>query len=80
MDDITTTLANLRTYKVQLEDAIRALENLARGRSAKTGRGTGQRTLAARQRMAEAQRKRWAEYRKKPSPAVGKSKPQPKTK
>ena len=73
--DIPKVIADLRRYKAELEQAIAALDRLARKRGGQRGRPpkwiaeARQRTkrpfsAATRMRMAAAQRKRWAALRK----------------
>ena len=65
MTDLGAVLAQLREERVKLDRAIAALNGIA-GR--KTGGGRrGKRTLsaAARKRIADAQRKRWAKFKSK---------------
>ncbi len=69
--DILKLIADLRVYRGQLEEAIEALSTLARKRGQLRGRPPGggsekaqKRSPETRRRMAEAQKKRWAAYRK----------------
>jgi hypothetical protein len=75
--NISKVIADLREYKAQLEQAIAALDRLARKRGVKRGRppkwmskaDTEPRTTrkfsaATRMRMAAAQRRRWEADRK----------------
>jgi hypothetical protein len=73
--DILKVIEELRAYRAQIEEAIAALENLARRRGKRRGRppkwlstGTQATTRvmseATRKKMAAAQRKRWAAHRK----------------
>jgi hypothetical protein len=69
--DVVKLLAELRDYKVQVDEAIAALDRLARQRGEKRGRPVGisagpRRKVSeeTRRKMAAAQRKRWAAYRK----------------
>ena len=64
--NIPNVIADLRQYKADLEQAIAALDRLARKRGAKRGRPLKTRKLSAatRMRMAAAQRRRWAARRK----------------
>ena len=69
--DILKVIADLRVYRGQLEEAIEALSALARKRGQIRGRpprsGSDQSTKRSpetRRRMAEAQKKRWAAYRR----------------
>ena len=67
--DVAKVLADLRAYKAQLDEAIAIFDRLAHQRG-KRGRPIGapskRRAVSAeaRQRMAAAQRKRWAAARK----------------
>ncbi len=67
--DVVKVLADLRVYRAQLDEAIAIFDRLARNRG-KRGRPVGVRTVRrlvspeARERMAAAQRKRWAAVRK----------------
>ena len=77
--NIPKVIADLRQYKAQLEQAIAALDRLARKRGAKRGRPpkwmpkaseprTRKFSAATRMRMAAAQRRRWAALRKSKDP------------
>ncbi len=67
--DVVKVLADLRAYKAQLDEAIAVFDRLAHQRG-KRGRPIGvpskRRAVSAeaRERMAAAQRKRWAAARK----------------
>ena len=67
--DVAKVLTDLRAYKVQLDEAIAIFDRLAHQRG-KRGRPIGlpskRRPVSAeaRERMAVAQRKRWAAARK----------------
>lgn len=67
--DVVKVLADLRVYRAQLDEAIAIFDRLAHNRG-KRGRPIGVRPVRrlvspeARQRMAAAQRKRWAAARK----------------
>jgi hypothetical protein len=67
--DVDKVLSDLRVYKAQLDEAIAIFDRLAHQRG-KRGRPIGvastRRPVSAeaRQRMAAAQRKRWAAGRK----------------
>ena len=65
MADLGAVLAQLKQERAKLDVAIKALSGLAGG---KAGRG-GKRRLsaAARKRIADAQRARWAKFKKKNS-------------
>lgn len=73
--DVLKVIAELRAYRAQIDEAIAALESLARrqgkrrGRPPKwlaTDRQVTKRVMSdsTRKKMAAAQRKRWAAYRK----------------
>jgi hypothetical protein len=73
--NIPKVIADLRQYKAQLEQAIAALDRLARKRGGRRGRPpkwmaqasqprTRKFSAATRMRMAAAQRRRWAKQRK----------------
>jgi hypothetical protein len=70
--DVAKVLSDLRVYKAQLDEAIAIFDRLAHQRG-KRGRPLGVRSgrrpvsPEARQRMAAAQRKRWATARKQKS-------------
>ena len=67
--DVAKVLTDLREYKAQLDRAIAIFDRLARQRG-KRGRPIGSASkrrpvsAEARERMAAAQRKRWAAVRK----------------
>jgi len=77
--DVVKVIEDLRAYRAQIEEAIAALEGLARRRGKRRGRPpkwlssrpqARKRVFsdATRKRMAAAQRKRWAARKaKKPS-------------
>jgi hypothetical protein len=77
--DILKMIAELHAERAAIDEALVVLQRLAKGRSGRRGRppawmalvhgnssGEKTRTLSAetRKRMAEAQRRRWAAYRK----------------
>ena len=71
--NIPKVIADLRQYKAQLEQAIAALDRLARKRGkrgrppkwmADAAQPTRKFSAATRMRMAAAQRRRWAALRK----------------
>ena len=64
--DVAKLLEELRAYKERLDEAIVSLERLAQGRGAapKTRSFSPQ----TRKKMAQAQRKRWAQTRKTNNP------------
>ena len=60
--DVFKMIADLKADRAVVEEAIAALERI----SGKRGNPTkGRRSLETRMKMAEAQRKRWAAFRKK---------------
>ena len=76
--NIPKVIADLRQYKAQLEQAIAALDRLARKRGGRRGRPpkwmaqagqprTRKFSAATRMRMAAAQRRRWAQRKSKGS-------------
>jgi hypothetical protein len=78
--DVVKVIEDLRAYRAQIEEAIAALESLARRRGKRRGRppkwlsGTSPRkkrvfSEATRQKMAVAQRKRWKLIRKTEKPS-----------
>ena len=64
MTDLGAVLAQLKKERDKLDRAITALSGVTGG---KTGGRTGKRRLsaAARKRIADAQRARWAKYKAK---------------
>jgi hypothetical protein len=84
--EIVKMIAELRSERAAIEDALIVLERLARSQGKRRGRppawlaladgpkessvGEKKRVLSAdvRKRMAEAQKKRWAAYRKAQTP------------
>jgi truncated hemoglobin YjbI len=67
MTDLSAVLAQLKKEKDQLDQAIRALSVVVGGVSAGKSSGGGKRIMsaAARKRIAEAQRARWAKIKAK---------------
>jgi hypothetical protein len=74
--DVVKVIEDLRDYRAQIEEAIAALETLARRRGKRRGRPpkwlarqpVGTKRVfseATRKKMAAAQRKRWASRRAK---------------
>jgi hypothetical protein len=86
--ELTKMIAELRSERAAIDDAVAVLERLARSQGKRRGRppawlavargagetsdGEKKRTLSVdvRKRMAEAQKKRWAIYRKAKVTAV----------
>ena len=77
---LTAALEGLELQKRRIEEQIRQVRAILSGRSAKTavsgavaGKPVRRRRLsaAARKRIAVAQKRRWAEYRKKVAAAKG---------
>jgi len=73
MDNLTAVFTQLRQQREQLnsqlshlDQAIQALSRLNGAAGLNTGRGTGGRRMSAsaRARIAAAQRKRWAKWKK----------------
>ena len=64
MTDLGAVLAQLKQERDKLDRAIAALSGVVKG---KAGGRTGRRTLsaAARKRIADAQRARWAKFKAK---------------
>jgi hypothetical protein len=81
--DVNKVIGELREYRSQIEEAIAALEGLARRAGKRRGRPpkwlsgvSGPKRVVSeetRQKMAAAQKKRWAAYRKnkQAKPAAG---------
>jgi hypothetical protein len=65
MSNLTAVLKQLKEERARLDGAIKAIEGLNLNGS-KPSRATGTRNIsaAARRRIALAQKKRWAAYRK----------------
>jgi hypothetical protein len=71
--EVIKVIAELRSYKAELDEAITVFDRLAHRRGEKRGRplgsslSAGKRKVSAetRKRMAMAQRKRWAGAKKK---------------
>jgi hypothetical protein len=71
--DIANIVAALEEQRTRIDHAIAALEGLGsaarRGRPPKTGAGTGRRmSAAARKRISEAMKQRWAKRKGKSAP------------
>ena len=68
MTDLGAVLAQLKAERAKLDRAIEALSGVVAGAGQNNGRG-GRRRLsaAARQRIAAAQRARWAKFKSKKS-------------
>ena len=63
MPDLSAVLAQLKAERAKLDKAIAALSGVA-GKSS-GGRGTRRLSAAARERIAAAQRARWAKFKAK---------------
>lgn len=59
--NVTKLIEDLKLYKSQLDETISVLERLAHGRGATPARKM---SAATKKKMADAQKKRWAAYRK----------------
>ena len=71
--NIDNLLGQLRSELARIEQAIAALETLAGGASSQRGRPpkakrTGGMSAAARQRISEAMKQRWAKWKGKSAP------------
>ena len=64
MVDLSTVLGQLKAERAKLDKAIAALSGVA-GKSGGAGRGTRRLSAAARERIASAQRARWAKFKAK---------------
>ena len=83
--DIANVVAALKEQRTRIDHAIAALEGLGsparRGRPPKAGSTTGRRmSAAARKRISEAMKQRWAKWKgksapKKSAPAKAKARP-----
>lgn len=62
MTDISAVLEQLKGERAKLDRAIAALSGIASGTTGKTGRKL---SVAARKRIAAAQRARWAKFKAK---------------
>ena len=62
MADLSAVVAQLKAERAKLDKAIEALSDVA-GKSG--GRGTRRLSVAARERIAAAQRARWAKFKAK---------------
>ena len=59
--NVQKLIEDLKLYKSQLDEAIGVLERLAAGRGTAP---TRKMSAATKKKMADAQKRRWAEYRK----------------
>jgi len=64
MADFGAVLAQLKAERAKLDKAIEALSGVA-GKSSGVGSGTRRLSAAARERIAAAQRARWAKFKAK---------------
>jgi|307.fasta_scaffold811197_1 hypothetical protein len=64
MADLSAVVAQLKVERAKLDKAIAVLSGLD-GRSGSGGRGTRRLSAAARERIAAAQRARWAKFKAK---------------
>ena len=64
MADLGAVVAQLKVERAKLDKAIAALSGVA-GKSSGAGRGTRRLSSAARERIAAAQRARWANFKAK---------------
>ena len=64
MADLNAVVVQLKTERAKLDKAIEALTGIA-GKSSGGGGGTRRLSAAARERIAAAQRARWAELKAK---------------
>jgi hypothetical protein len=69
MTDLGAVLAQLKAERTKLDRAIEALSGVVVGQAGKNNNRGGRRRLsaAARQRIAAAQRARWAKFKSKKS-------------
>jgi len=65
MTDLGAVLAQLKVERTKLDKAIKALSGVVGGKSG--GGGKRRLSAAARKRIADAQRARWAKFKKKKS-------------
>ena len=63
MTDLGAVLEQLKEERAKLDRAIAALSGLAGGKASKGRRGKRTLSVAARKRIAAAQRARWAKFR-----------------
>ena len=66
MADLSAVVAQLKAERAKLDKAIEALSGFA-GKSSDAGRGPRRLSAAARERIAAAQRARWAKFKAKKS-------------
>ena len=64
MADLSAVVAQLKAERAKLDKAIEALSGVA-GKASGGGRGTRRLSAAARERIAAAQRARWAKFKAK---------------
>jgi hypothetical protein len=64
MADLSAVLAQLKAERAKLDKAIEALSGVA-GKSSGGGHGTHRLSAAAREKIAAAQRARWAKFKAK---------------
>jgi hypothetical protein len=64
MADLSAVVAQLKAERAKLDKAIAALTGVA-GKAGSGGRGTRTLSAAARERIAAAQRARWAKFKAK---------------
>jgi hypothetical protein len=84
---ITAAIEGFESQKAQIDAQIAELRQMLTGRPAETAaapepakRKRRKMSAAGRARIAEAQRKRWAESKKAPEPSAPKAAPKPKRK
>jgi len=65
MTDLGAVLAQLKAERAKLDKAIKALSGVVGGK--RGGGGKRRLSAAARKRIADAQRARWAKFKKKKS-------------
>src|SRR3954468_7353955 len=65
MTDLGAVLAQLKVDRAKLDRAIAALSGVVEGDASKAGRGKRSLSVAARKRIAAAQRARWAKFKAK---------------
>ena len=65
MTDLVAVLAQLKEERAKLDRAIAALSGVVGGKSSKDGGGKRTLSVAARKRIAAAQRARWAKFKAK---------------
>ena len=84
---IIAAIEGFESQKAQIDAQIAELRQMLSGRPAETAvapkparRKRRKMSAAGRARIAEAQRKRWAESKKAPAPSAAKAAPKPKRK